>query len=154
MQNQFTRIPSTPGTYVLLMQSGTEAVCRVGKHQTMTLQKGWYAYVGSALGPGGLRSRLAHHLRPVAERTRRPHWHIDYLREYLPVNDVWIIESRERLEHAWAHGFLALNSTTVPAPGFGASDCGCPSHLFYLPKRPAVFAPDGYSASTVVTHSV
>jgi Uri superfamily endonuclease len=26
---------------------------------------------------------------------------------------------------------------TVPFPGFGSSDCGCPSHLFFFEKRPA-----------------
>jgi Uri superfamily endonuclease len=145
-------IPGMPGSYVLLMRCQSAADCRVGKRATIALQKGWYAYVGSALGAGGLRARLVHHLRPVAERTARSHWHIDYLREHLPVNEVWIIESRERLEHDWAQGFLALPGATIPVPGLGASDCACPSHLFYLTKRPAIFAPAGYTAIRFVAN--
>ena len=145
-------IPVATGSYVLLMPSPAEGNCRVGKRLSMSLQKGWYAYVGSALGPGGLRARLAHHLRPVADRTSRLHWHIDYLREHLAVNEVWIIESREHLEHDWAQGFVALPGTVIPGPGLGASDCACPSHLFYLPRRPVIFAPAGYTASRFVAN--
>ena len=43
----------------------------------------WY-YVGSALEPGGLRVRIAHHARIAA----RPHWHIDYLRRHTPLTGV------------------------------------------------------------------
>jgi len=64
-----------PGTYALLLYSASDAEIRVGRLGHMRLQSGFYVYVGSALGPGGVRARVRHHLLD----SPRPHWHIDYL---------------------------------------------------------------------------
>jgi Uri superfamily endonuclease len=34
----------------------------------LQLQRGFYVYVGSALGPGGVRARVAHHQKSVTAR--------------------------------------------------------------------------------------
>jgi Uri superfamily endonuclease len=47
----------------------------VGRLGEFDLVPGFYAYVGSAFGLGGLRARIGHH----PESTAEPHWHIDYL---------------------------------------------------------------------------
>jgi Uri superfamily endonuclease len=64
------------GTYAIVLRSQTLGPVRIGKLGTLRLQEGFYIYVGSAFGPGGLQARIQHHL----QRARRPHWHIDYLR--------------------------------------------------------------------------
>jgi Uri superfamily endonuclease len=94
---------------------------------------GWYVYVGSALGPGGLAARLCHHLAPM----RRPHWHIDHLRTVVgPVVEIWYAVGPERRECDWATRLATRPGATRPIGGFGASDCRCPAHLFHFVERP------------------
>lgn len=102
---------------------------RVGRAGTLRLQAGFYVYVGSALGPGGLRGRLAHHIATAAS----PRWHIDYLRRRLPLHAIWFSVGRERREHLWARAM----GGAIPLAGFGASDCGCAAHLFFFPAAPS-----------------
>ncbi len=88
---------------------------------------GFYYYVGSAFGPGGLRARIRHHLSPI----KRPHWHMDYVHGILRVEEIWYCEGKEILEHEWTEALRVLVGTTFPVSGFGASDCRCKSHLIY-----------------------
>ncbi|MFQ6014179.1 MAG: DUF123 domain-containing protein [Anaerolineae bacterium] len=89
-------------------------------------------YVGSALGPGGLTARLTRHLH----RNKALHWHIDHLLQCARLLEIWAIVSPERLECRWATVVRQLYGATSPVPGFGSSDCRCPSHLTYLPTVP------------------
>jgi len=122
-----------PGTYFLILFSSTEAMTRVGRLGSLRLQPGYYVYVGSALGSGGVRGRLAHHLRPA----KHPHWHIDYIRMKTTIETVWFCYNRKSREHVWAQRFAAMPGASVAMVGFGASDCGCESHLFYFEECPA-----------------
>jgi Uri superfamily endonuclease len=117
-----------PGTYALLLSSATDQLIRIGRLGDLRLQPGYYVYVGSALGPGGVRGRLAHHMRLV----KRPYWHIDYLRRHTTLEAVWFCYHRKSLEHSWAKRFAAMPGASVPMAGFGSSDCGCESHLFFI----------------------
>jgi len=126
-------VQQQPGTYALLLSSATNAVIRVGRFGDLHLQPGFYVYVGSALGPGGVRARIAHHNRPA----ERPHWHIDYLRPKMTLEGAWLRYGRKSLECQWARRFAAMLGASMPMPGFGSSDCDCESHLFLLGKRPA-----------------
>lgn len=102
-------------------------VGRLGKN---VFSAGWYAYVGSALGKGGLAARLKHHLG----ETQKPHWHIDYLKKRARIVQIWVTEHGRRQECRWAAALRNMAGAAVPAAGFGASDCRCESHLFYFPK--------------------
>ncbi len=124
-------LPAAPGTYALIMRLAAPATIQVGQLGAFCFAAGVYAYIGSAHGPGGLRARLARHLR--AEKKR--HWHIDYLAEHTTISEVWAAASAERLECAWANTLGALPGVEQCAPRFGASDCACPAHLFWLPER-------------------
>ncbi|MDF1514549.1 MAG: GIY-YIG nuclease family protein [Anaerolineae bacterium] len=88
---------------------------------------GLYIYVGSAWGPGGLTARLQRHLRG-SQNTR---WHIDYLRRITVPTAAWIAPYT-RQECAWAQALHDHPHASVPVPRFGASDCRCPSHLYYF----------------------
>lgn len=125
--------PQGKGTYILILRLAAPAAITVGKLGRFDFAAGWYAYVGSAFGPGGLRGRLRHHLSPV----RKPHWHIDYLRRYAPVESVWALASETSHEHEWAGLLLALPGAFIPVPRFGASDCACRSHLFGFAPVPS-----------------
>jgi Uri superfamily endonuclease len=126
-------IEPKPGTYALVLSCTSNARIRVGRLGTMQLQCGYYVYVGSALGPGGLRARIAHH----QEISTRPHWHIDYLRAHTRVHSVWLNYDGTRHEHEWARAVQKVEGARIPLPGFGASDCGCPSHLYCFKRCPA-----------------
>lgn len=114
------------GTYILHMRLADPTEMPIGKLGIFTLAAGWYGYVGSAFG--GLRARLNHHLGTA----RRPHWHIDYLRQAAEISEIWYAVSPVRYEHQWANVLQNLTDAHVPIPRFGASDCDCPSHLFHF----------------------
>lgn len=125
-------VPAAGGTYLLwLRPRTTPAKVTVGRLGRMVVRDGWYGYVGSALGPGGLRARIAHHLEPPSD----PHWHLDYLRDACEPRVAWILPGHTRREHAWAEAVRRRRRAQVPLPGFGASDCRCPAHLFRFPGR-------------------
>jgi len=50
-----TGIQPSPGTYALLLSSATDSSIRVGRLGDLRLRPRYYVYVGSALGPGGVR---------------------------------------------------------------------------------------------------
>lgn len=118
--------PDGVGTYALLLRCRKTARLRVGRWGTLEAQPGYYLYIGSAFGPGGLRARLARHCRSA----KRTHWHIDYLRPITAIQAIWLCPSDEHLEHNWART-LSNDRILTPISGFGCSDCRCESHLFY-----------------------
>ena len=122
-----------PGTYVLVLSSRSTDLIQIGRLGALQLQSGFYVYVGSALGPGGVRARLTHHLRP----SRRPHWHIDYLRAHTSVEEICYRFGTRRLEHIWAERIGLAEGASVPLAGFGSADCRCESHLFFFEQRPS-----------------
>ena len=123
---------SERGTYLLLARLDQTTEIAIGRLGRVAFARGWYAYAGSALGPGGVRARVARHLSP----TKRLHWHIDYLLEESELEQSWAIECTSRLECSWADAVCQMPGARRAVPGFGASDCRCPGHLVYFPERP------------------
>ena len=131
--------PKHSGTYALILHLFSRQTIRVGKLGKFDFPAGYYVYVGSAFGPGGLAGRLNRHVRLTQDlpARKRLHWHIDYLRQHTQLTEVWYSShdaSREDIrasrEHIWASLASQLPGATVPVPRFGASDCHCQSHLF------------------------
>ena len=122
------------GTYGLIFN--LESGCRltVGKLGRFAFPAGWYAYAGSALGPGGLAARLRHHLHIAAH----PHWHMDFLRPLGRIAEIWYGHGSSFNEHCWAEILQRMAGTRAVAPGFGSSDCRCKTHLVYFATQPAV----------------
>ncbi|MDF1817623.1 MAG: GIY-YIG nuclease family protein [Immundisolibacteraceae bacterium] len=120
------------GCYLLRLNLPAAATIEVGRAGRRQFMAGAYLYVGSAFGPGGVRGRLAHHLRLSA----RPHWHIDYLRHHAEIDEIWFAETDRRLERRWADGVKAMTACQPMVPGLGASDCDCETHLFYFESPP------------------
>ncbi len=116
--------PDGKGTYIIILYLDKSKRIEIGKLGKFNFKKGYYAYVGSAFGPGGVKSRIKHHIEPK----KRYHWHIDYLNP--AVKAVWVSNYGERLEHKWAGLLGEISSDKIP--GFGCSDCSCESHLFYF----------------------
>ena len=138
------------GGYVLLLRLEHAGQIQVGKLGVFDFSPAHYLYFGSALG--GLASRIQRH-----ESTQKKlHWHIDYLTATARVEQVWWAPGRERWECLWAQAAMAVPELSLPAPGFGSSDCRCPSHLVQapslraalslrnkLPGNPKIWRPEG-----------
>ena len=123
-----------PGTYALVLECRKTDPLRVGKLGRLELQPGFYVYVGSAFGPGGLAARIQHHRRIAP----RPHWHIDYLRAACELIEVWYTKAKGDHEHSGAKVVGRMPGAVVPMTGFGSSDCACQTHLFWFNEAPSI----------------
>jgi Uri superfamily endonuclease len=128
-------LPDEKGTYVLLASVSQVKRIKIGQLGRFEIVPGFYAYVGSAFGAGGLCARIGHHL----ESTAAPHWHIDYLRQVAQPVEVWYTTADQKLEHYWADLLEKAPQFRVPISSFGSSDYrrSRSSHLFYSKRRPA-----------------
>ena len=113
--------PSAPGAYVLLIGLAVPVeVALPGKPKT-TLGPSRYLYCGSAKGPGGIRARLARHMR--IEKSIR--WHVDRLTKVGTVIGAWTFPGGNECDLV-----RTLSHLSFPIPGFGNTDCPkCQSHL-------------------------
>jgi Uri superfamily endonuclease len=123
---------TTAGTYALILSSRVVRPLAIGRRGQLDVRRGFYVYVGSAFGPGGVRARVAHHQKLAV----RPHWHIDYLRRVTQLEETWVTYDPVRREHQWAEMFGRLRGATIPLAGFGATDCACEAHLYFFRTRP------------------
>lgn len=109
------------GSYILLMTLPQGSTIKAGRLADTYFPTGCYAYVGSAMG--SFASRLNRHRK----KDKKPRWHIDYLLQRAALSDIILCETQARVECAIAR---ALSREFSSIPGFGSSDCKCPSHLF------------------------
>lgn len=125
--------PTTAGAYVLALRLDAPLPVRVGK-TSASLPAGDYLYCGSARGPGGLRARLARHMRPQ----KRAHWHIDQITSAARILGAFIDEAGDECALN-----AALDRLPAPVAGFGSSDCRrCAAHLRFWPEGAAL--PSGW----------
>ena len=109
-------------SYSLILRLPEEQVPPISKLGIPTSPKCFYAYVDSAIN--GLESRLGHHL----ESKKKPHWHIDYLRDKAEIIAILVLEITQKAKcllcQALAREFKVITT-------FGSSDCKGSSHLFF-----------------------
>jgi len=112
------------GSYVLLLENKRECEIRVGFLGVLKFEKGFYAYVGSMFGPGGLEARIRRYLAGG-----KKHWHIDYILDHMQIISVYILPGRD-LESMLAK---AAVKRFQYVRGFGCSDKRADiSHLLYF----------------------
>jgi Uri superfamily endonuclease len=127
-----TELTNEPGTYALVSAADDTQDVPIGKLGTLLVEPGFYVYLGSAFGPGGLAARVTRHLR----RDKVQRWHIDFLRPVVTVVEVWLEVNGDKRECRWATALASRSAATIPMVGFGSSDCACASHLIRFPRRP------------------
>ena len=125
-------IEPKPATYALILSCTSNARFRSGAWERCNFSAGitftWGArWVQVACVPGS---------PTIKSSSTRPHWHIDYLRAHTRLHSVWLSYSGIRHEHEWARAMLKVKDATIPFPGYGASDCSCPSHLYFFKYFP------------------
>jgi len=110
------------GSYILIIEISQDKEIQIGSLGKIYFEKGFYAYIGSALN--GLEQRIERHIR----KDKRFHWHIDFLLKYAKILEVYYIKSFDKKECEIADKFY---SKLPYIKNFGCSDCRCKSHLFY-----------------------
>ncbi|PSP74728.1 DUF123 domain-containing protein [Halobacteriales archaeon QS_3_64_16] len=118
------------GTYTLLIELEADTEIEVGALGHRDFPAGWYAYIGSALGTGGF-SRIDRHQEVASGAHDVRHWHIDYLLGH-PAARIDSVETSAGVDAECAVARALPGDRVV---GFGASDCGCDSHLAYAAER-------------------
>ncbi len=119
-------LPAAPGSYLLVFSLPEPVTFASGHFRGRTVPAGWYAYAGSARGPGGLRARILRHMK----KRKKRRWHIDWLTTAR--EDIFALCLAQESECELAAA-LAGAGFPAPLPGFGSSDCArCKSHLFRL----------------------
>lgn len=124
------------GTYIMILHADQPAVRRIGRLETFWLPAGFFLYVGSACGGGGVRARTTRHGHSTACRM----WNLDHIKAIArPVEVWWTHHGREEtVECPWALALAELPDYLCPAPGFGSNDCkSCPAHFYHTLKRPS-----------------
>ena len=119
------------GVYNLVVCLEDKRCVRVGRLGCFVFPRGYYVYTGSALK--GLEARVARHRR----QEKRKWWHIDYLLAWSKVVEVRTYPTEERKECMLNRMVAGLAGARMVVPGFGASDCGCETHLFFFETWPA-----------------
>lgn len=115
-----------PGTYTLLLELERQTTVTFGAAGSRVLEAGFYAYTGSAFGPGGL-SRVDRHERVLQGENDARHWHVDYLLGTPTVSWIGAWVSPDRQAECEIAGSLPGRSVA----GIGATDCDCNSHLTF-----------------------
>lgn len=139
-------VPSLPGAYVLVVQTSKPLKVAIAGNPTKRLDAGRYLYCGSAWGPGGLKARVARHMR----RGKAIRWHVDRLTEAGTVVGSWIFPGGDE-----CHLAAALARLPVPIKGFGSSDCAsCRSHLFYWPDTKPIDTDQELGPTDILYHAI
>lgn len=118
------------GIYTMILGLEQEIRIRVGSLGEILFPEGYYAYTGSARGPGGFR-RISRHVAVMNGENATRRWHIDYLLPHATLRDVITTATDLDLE---CEAASRIGVSCTPVPGFGCTDCRCPSHLHYSPS--------------------
>jgi len=129
------KLSQEKGVYILIAHVAQLKRLEVGRLGLFDIIPGYYSYVGSAFGSGGIEARIRHHIESVAS----PHWHIDYLLSFARPIKVWYALSDRKLEQDWAELLSITPNFRMPIPRFGSSDYRRSriSHLFYSKNLPS-----------------
>jgi len=121
------------GAYVLLLKINSKKNIKVGRLGRIVFNKGFYCYVGSAIGRTTIENRCKRHLKKM----KKKRWHIDYLIRKTEIISIVAFSSKRKIECKIAIRILKISDGFVPK--FGSTDCNCKSHLFYFRNEKSLF---------------
>src|SRR4030042_6838251 len=89
------------GSYILVIFLDKDINLKIGKLGSFFFKKGFYYYVGSAMGSYGantLVNRVKRHLRN--SNKQKTHWHIDYFlnSSHTNIEKIYLIPIKEKIE--------------------------------------------------------
>jgi Uri superfamily endonuclease len=124
------------GIYTLVISLSTDQDLVVGSLGQVHFEAGYYAYTGSARGPGGL-ARVERHLRVMEGKCSVQRWHIDRLLPHSTLEEVVATKTEEDLECLIAE---KIGEQLSFVEKFGCTDCRCPSHLHFSKVREEILS--------------
>lgn len=114
------------GVYCLIFKN-QQCKVRIGSLGDINFKAGYYIYVGSAQGTGGLK-RLHRHIVLSRDKGKKAKWHVDYIN----LNEHFqLVCTAHAITSMNIECLLAKDLQSEDVHGFGCSDCSCKSHLFY-----------------------
>ena len=113
------------GLYIAVFHLPRSQQIQVGQLGQVHFRKGVYFYVGS--GQRNLSARLERH----GQKDKPLRWHIDCLSVRAKMLGAIIMAGSRKRECELARKLAGRYDLAVP--DFGASDCRCQGHLFYVP---------------------
>ena len=116
------------GSYLILYYLPRKRLIEIGGLGKVPFKHGYYIYVGSAMK--SLSKRVERHRRI----RKKIHWHIDSFSAAAEFHAGLPVRSEDDLECEIASAVRNISEWSVP--GFGCSDCSCPSHLFGFSTDP------------------
>ena len=121
------------GTYIIVIYLLENSKIKIGSLGEIDFTKGYYLYIGSAMGNIGsttLENRVKRHISK--SKNKKIFWHIDYLltNKKCVITRIYLIPSLNRLECIIAKEIAEISDNLVR--DFGSSDCECSSHLYYF----------------------
>jgi len=125
------------GTYTLVLERHSDGPIEVGALGHIDFPAGWYAYTGSALGPGGF-SRVERHRAVASGENDARHWHVDYLLGADATSVETVVTTPAAIECPVARRLV--DAVGEAGPAFGCSDCTCNSHLVGCADREELVA--------------
>ncbi|RAP43723.1 DUF123 domain-containing protein [uncultured Methanosphaera sp.] len=120
-----TELPDK-GNYCLIIEVKKDINIKIGAKGYINFNKGYYVYVGSALGT--LSKRIERHLSD----DKKKHWHVDYLllNKNTKIKQVIYTYCTIKIECDISHHINKDSLDNIES--FGCSDCDCESHLYYF----------------------
>jgi len=121
------------GSYILIIFLDKKSVIKIGSLGKISFSKGFYLYVGSAMGNSGsttLINRIKRHT--IDSKLKKLHWHLDHLLNHpnSKIIRLYLIPSMQSLECIISEELNEISDVSIT--NFGSSDCKCRSHLFYF----------------------
>lgn len=124
------------GSYILILKLKDDSKIRIGKLGMIDFSKGYYCYVGSALGVAiNLKNRINRHKKLNKENEGKLQWHVDYflVNPNSSIEDIIMIKSDKRMECDVSEKLERIAHESIN--GFGSSDCDCFSHFHYFKDK-------------------
>lgn len=119
----------TTGVYALVLRNIDDIEIVVGALGPVIFHKGFYVYVGSAMGKGStsIEKRLQRHF----STSKKKHWHIDHLLEHVQICGAIWAQSDVCRECELVQKILGMAGFEYGPRSFGNSDCksSCQAHL-------------------------
>ncbi len=120
-------------TYIVVINLLENSKIKIGSLGEIDFVKGYYLYIGSAMGNRGsttLENRVKRHISK--QKNKKIFWHIDYLltNKKCVITHIYLIPSLNRLECIIAKEISEISDNIIK--DFGSTDCDCLSHLYYF----------------------
>jgi len=126
------------GTYILFLESGRDLKPEIGKLGKIKIDKGLYAYVGSAMGKSvNLENRVRRHQELARSKKGKKQWHIDYFTTAKGVDVTGVVRITGKAIECEAAKLMGKSGGRLIAKGFGSSDCKCKTHFFGITEKVA-----------------